>query len=296
MFRKRISRSLAVGALGLAFAAGAHAAEPLTLEVYNPGDKAIFPVSSEIVAGKTEAVLIDAQFQRNDAEALVARIQATGKKLTTVYISHGDPDYYFGLDVIRRAFPNARIVATPQTVAHIQASKDGKLAYWGPILKDAAPQELVVPDILTGESLTVDGQRLEIVGPEQDRRFVWIPSLRAALGGIPVAANLHVWLADTPTAESRRQWQKTLKAMAGLKPRVVVPGHFLPNADGSAPTTLAAVKFTQTYLQTFEREAAQAGDSAQLIAAMKRHYPQLPESASLDLGAKVVKGEVRWPQ
>ena len=273
MFRKRISRSLAAGALGLAFAAGAYAAEPLTLEVYNPGDKAIFPVSSEIVAGKTEAVLIDAQFQRNDAEALVARIQATGKKLTTVYISHGDPDYYFGLDVIRRAFPDARIVATPQTVAHIQASKDGKLAYWGPILKDAAPQELVVPDILTGESLTVDGQRLEIVGPEQGRRFVWIPSLRAAVGGIPVAANLHVWLADTPTPESRRQWQKTLKAMAGLKPRVVVPGHFLPNADGSAPTTLAAVKFTQTYLQTFEREAAQAGDSAQLIAAMKRHYP-----------------------
>ena len=59
MFRKRVSRSLAAGVLGLAFAAGAHAAGPLTLEVYNPGDKAIFPVSSEIVAGKTEAVLID---------------------------------------------------------------------------------------------------------------------------------------------------------------------------------------------------------------------------------------------
>jgi glyoxylase-like metal-dependent hydrolase (beta-lactamase superfamily II) len=113
--------------------------------VYNPGAKSMFPVSSEIVTGQTDAVLIDAQFQRNDAEALVQKIKATGKKLTTVYISHSDPDYYFGLDVIQAAFPDAKIVATPQTVAAIQASKDGKLAHWGPILKDNAPKALVVP-------------------------------------------------------------------------------------------------------------------------------------------------------
>ena len=75
-----------------------------------------------------------------------------------------------------------------------------------------------------------------------------------------------------------------------------MPGHYLPNPDGSAPTTLAAVSFTQAYLQTFEQAAARAGDSTQLIAAMKHHYPQLGESASLELGAKVVKGELKWPQ
>lgn len=299
MFRRPFLRTLATSALGLAFTAAAHAAphaEPLTLEVYNPGGTSLFPVSSTIVAGKTEVLLIDAQFQRNDAEALVARIQATGKKLTTIYISHGDPDYYFGLDVIHRAFPEARIVATPQTVAHIRASKDGKLAYWGPILKDKAPQEVIVPAPLNGTHLTVDGQRLDITGPEPERRFVWVPSVRAVVGGIPVAANIHVWMADTQTPASRQQWQKTLKAITTLQPRTVVPGHYLPNPDGSAPTTLAAVSFTQAYLQTFEQAAARAGDSTQLIAAMKHHYPQLGESASLELGAKVVKGELKWPQ
>lgn len=295
MSRRSFLCTLAASALGLAFTAAAHA-EPLTLEVYNPGDKSIFPVSSTIVAGKTEVLLIDAQFQRNDAEALVARIQATGKKLTTIYISHGDPDYYFGLDVIHRAFPDARIVATPQTVAHIRASKDGKLAYWSPILKDKAPQEVIVPDTLEGKRLTVDGQRLDITGPEPERRFVWVPSVRAVVGGIPVAANIHVWMADTQTPRSRQQWQKTLKAITTLQPRTVVPGHYLPNPDGSAPTTLAAVSFTQAYLQTFEQAAAHAGDSTQLIAAMKHHYPRLRESTSLELGAKVIKGELKWPQ
>ncbi|MFM2405114.1 MAG: hypothetical protein RL223_2994, partial [Pseudomonadota bacterium] len=99
---------------------------PLTLTVHNPAADGIFPVNSVLVSGPTEAVLIDAQFQRKDAQALVRLIQASGKRLTTILISHGDPDYYFGLDVLQAAFPQARIVATAETVAHIQASKDAK--------------------------------------------------------------------------------------------------------------------------------------------------------------------------
>ncbi|MCC5364882.1 MBL fold metallo-hydrolase, partial [Staphylococcus aureus] len=89
------------------------------------------------------------------AEALVQKLKASGKTLTTVYISQSDPDYYFGLDVIRAAFPRAKIVATPQTVAAIKASRDGKLAYWGPILKDNAPKTLVLPDVLSADHLTL---------------------------------------------------------------------------------------------------------------------------------------------
>lgn len=289
-------RAVLASAVCLGAAAGAVAADPLQLQVYNPGDKAMFPVSSVIVTGPKEAVLIDAQFQRNDAQALVDRIRATGKRLTTVYISHSDPDYYFGLDVIRAAFPDASIVATPETVAKIQASKDGKLAHWGPILKDNAPQALVVPAPLAQRSLRVDGQKLEIRGPEAARSFVWVPALKAVVGGIPVAANLHVWMADTQTVASRQAWGKTLDAIEALKPRTVVPGHYLVGADGKRPDTLASVRFTRDYLRTFEQEAARAKDSTALIAAMQQRYPALGESSSLDLSAKVIKGDMKWPQ
>lgn len=289
-------RSFLATALGLGFAGTALAAEPLQLQVYNPGKNAIFPVSSVIVSGATEAVLIDAQFQRNDAQAVVEKIQATGKRLTTVYVSHSDPDYYFGLDVVRAAFPDAKIVATPETVASIQASKDGKLAHWGPILKDNAPKALVVPAPLAQRSLTVDGQTLEIRGPEAARSFVWIPALKTVVGGIPVAANLHVWVADTQTAASRQAWGKTLDAIEALKPRAVVPGHYLVGADGKRPDTLASVRFTRDYLRTFEQEAARAKDSTALIVAMQQRYPMLGESSSLELSAKVIKGDMKWPQ
>lgn len=274
----------------------ANAADLLTMSLYNPGEKSIFPVSSEIISGPHEVALIDAQFQRNDAEELVKRIKATGKKLTTVYISHADPDFYFGLDVIKRAFPQAKIIASPGTVNAINATHADKLAYWGPILKQNAPQTVIVPQPLSGDSFTIDGQSVEVKGlngPTPDRTYLWIPSLKAVVGGVPVSGdNIHPWIADTQTIASRVHWQQTLENIKALQPKIVVPGHFLPGAS----QTLGSVTFTQYYLTLLESELPKADNAAELIAAMQRHYPKLQDKASLEMSAKVLKGEMKWPQ
>lgn len=276
------------------FPLAAQAADPLKIDVYNPAEKAIFPVSSELITGQHDAVLIDAQFQRNDAEALVQKIKASGKKLTTVYISHSDPDYYFGLDVIQAAFPEAKIVASEPTVKAIKASMQGKLAYWGPILKDNAPAKLVLPEVLKGDHLTLEGQPLEIKGlqgPTPQRSYVWIPSLKAVVGGVVVSSGIHVWVADTQTPKSRQDWLAALKGIEALKPNTVIPGHYL----GEVPEGTKAVTFTADYLKSFEEHAAKTRDSAALIDAMKKAWPQLAEPSSLELSAKVIKGEMKWP-
>lgn len=270
----------------------AHAASALKMDVYNPGEKSIFPVSSEIITGEKDAVLIDAQFQRNDAEKLVEMIKATGKTLTTVYISQSDPDFYFGLDVIHAAFPQAKIIATQATIDQINASKDGKVAFWGPQLKENAPKSVVVPEPLKGTTFEMEGHKFEVQGVDKERTFVWIPSLKAVVGGVLVNGdNMHIWTADTQTAKSRKQWVEALDEIAALKPQIVVPGHFLPGAAH----TVEAVKFTRDYLLTLEKELPKAKDSAALIAAMKKHYPQLKDDSSLQLSAKVLKGEMQWP-
>ena len=270
----------------------AHAASALKMDVYNPGEKSIFPVSSEIITGEKDAVLIDAQFQRNDAEKLVEMIKATGKTLTTVYISQSDPDFYFGLDVIHAAFPQAKIIATQATIDQINASKDGKVAFWGPQLKENAPKSVVVPEPLKGTTFELEGHKFEVQGVDKERTFVWIPSLKAVVGGVLVNGdNMHIWTADTQTAKSRKQRVEALDEIAALKPQIVVPGHVLPGAAH----TVEAVKFTRDYLLTLEKELPKAKDSAALIAAMKKHYPQLKDDSSLQLSAKVLKGEMQWP-
>ncbi|MDA5483208.1 MBL fold metallo-hydrolase [Yersinia intermedia] len=295
MFNKTLLQMTFAGLATFAAVANASAAEQLKMEVYNPGEKSIFPVSSEIISGKTEVALIDAQFQRNDAEALVKKIKQSGKKLTTIYISQADPDFYFGLDVITKAFPQTKVLATPQTIEEIEATKDGKMAYWGPILKENAPGKVIVPQALQGKSFTIDGQQIDVEGldgPSPEKTFVWIPSLKAVVGGVAVSGNIHLWVADTQTAESRQHWLTTLEKIKALKPVTVVPGHYLDNA----PQTLASVTFTQNYLTTLNTEIPKAKDSAELIAAMKKHYPELKDESSLELSAKVLKNEMKWPQ
>jgi glyoxylase-like metal-dependent hydrolase (beta-lactamase superfamily II) len=278
-------QALLTAALSATFAAHAAQAAPLKLEVFNPGEAAIFPVASVIISGDRDAVLIDAQFSRSEALKLAERIRASGKHLTTIYISHDDPDYYFGLDVIHAAYPDARIVALPQVIAGIQAKKAAKVAYWGPILKHNAPQQVIVPQPLKGQVITLEGQQLEI-----GKAYVWVPSLKAVVGGVAVFNGLHVWTADAQTPAARQQWRATLDRIAALKPATVVPGHFTPGL----PLTPESVGYTRDYLLKFDAETAQAANSAALIARMKALYPKAGLESALDISAKVAKGEMKW--
>jgi len=220
-------------------------------------------------------------------------IKASGKKLTAIYISHGDPDFYFGLEVLHQAFPDAKIVATPQTIAHIEATKDEKLKIWAPQLGHNAPSKIIVPEPLHGNHLNLDGNKIQIVGldgPTPDRSYVWIPSIKTVVGGIPVVSGEHVWMADTQTPESHKNWLKTLDGIKKLSPKRVIPGHF----DGKIPQGVEAVNFTADYIRAFDEETAKAKNSQELISAMKKRYPDLKGESSLELSAKVAKGEMEW--
>lgn len=287
MLIKSAIAAAAVSASAIATAA------PLSLEVFNPGEAAIFPVASVLVKGAKDAVLIDAQFSRGEALKLVEQIRASGKRLTTVYVSHGDPDFYFGLDVIKAAFPDARIVATAGTVAAMQKKAAAKVAYWGPILKDNAPHGIVMPEVLTGDEIKLEGEKLVVAGLDgatPDRTFVWIPSIRAVAGGVVLFSGLHVWTADTQTVESRKQWLATLDRIAALKPVTVVPGHFQPGVA----FTPESIAFTADYLRRFETETPKAAGSDALIASMKSAYPKAGLESALQISAKVAKGEMKW--
>ena len=264
----------------------------LQLTTYH-GEVGPFPVSSVIVSGESDAVLIDAQFTLADAHRVVALVLATGKRLTAVYVSHGDPDYYFGLGVIRDAFPDVDIVASGPTVDHIAHSAAAKLATWGPQLGANGPTNVLLPNVLDGDRLELEGHRLEIVGLDTatpDRSFVFIPDLQAVVGGVVVYGGLHLFTADTATPEARAAWGRTLDALTALHPSIVVPGHAAPGF----PHDLTSVTASKEYLQTFEQAVTDSADSSELIETMTTRYPEFGLPIALQLGAKVAKGEMTW--
>jgi len=265
-------------------------AAPLHLEVYNPQDKGIFAVSSTLVSGEKEAILIDAQFSVKDGEQLVEKIKASGKTLKEIIITSGDPDFYFGLEPILQAWPQVKVVASPKVVEHIRATKDAKLAYWGPQMKDGAPANVIVPQVTTATRFTVDGETLELRHADSYAAYIWIPANKAIVGGTAVSSGIHVWTADTQTPAIRQGWIKVLEEMQSLKPATVIPGHYL----GERPAGDQAVTFTRDYLQSFEQALQSNKSSAGVIKAMKAAWPTLAEESSLELSAKVNTGEMKW--
>ena len=284
--------TLIAATLAVAFT-GAQAAQPLQVKVYN-ADGNSFNVNSTLVVGDKEAMVIDAGFTRADALRIAANVLDSGKQLKTIYVSQADPDYYFGVETLKEIFPQADVVTTPAVLEKINAKKAGKVAFWGPKMGANAPRSPVVPRALEGNTLTLDGQTIEIRGTQgvlAHRPYAWIPSIQAVVGNIGVFGGMHVWTADTQTAAERAAWVAQLDDMAALKPALVVPGHMKAGTQVDA----SSITFTKDYLQTFEKNLAASKNSAELVNAMKQSYPQVTDGAmSLDIGAKVNMGEMKW--
>ena len=287
-----VRTTVIAASLAIAFTS-AQAAQPLSVKVYN-ADGNSFNVNSTLVVGDKEAMVIDAGFTRADALRIAANVLDSGKQLKTIYVSQADPDYYFGVETLKEIFPQADVVTTPAVLEKINAKKAGKVAFWGPKMGANAPRSPVVPRALEGNTLTLDGQTIEIRGTQgvlAHRPYAWIPSIQAVVGNIGVFGGMHVWTADTQTAAERAAWVAQLDDMAALKPALVVPGHMKAGTQVDASN----ITFTKDYLQTFEKNLAATKSSAELVKAMQQAYPQLTDGAmSLDIGAKVNMGEMKW--
>jgi hypothetical protein len=107
---------------------------------------------------------------------------------------------------------------------------------------------------------------------------------------VNVYAGLHLWTADAQSVQERADWAKKLGTMAALQPAVVIPGHSLPGQKQDA----AQLAWSQAYLARYEQELPKAANSAALIDAMKKAYPEAGLGIALEIGAKVNKGEMKW--
>ena len=272
--------------LAFVFATTAPAfASQLHLQVFTSPPEGI-AVNSTLVYGDKDAILIDAQFRLSDAHRLVAMILESKKNLTTVYVTHPHPDHYFGLVVIRQAFPNARFVALPRVVDGIKASWEGRVKAWKPQYGDNVPSSPIIPDALDGNMLTLEGETLQIFGPLQgdsagDNSFVWIPSIKAVVGGDTLFSGAHFVFAPM-TSTQKKDWRSTIDQIAALKPEIVIPGHQI----AGAPNDASVLAFMKKYMQDSDDAQASSKSADEFKSKMKSLYPNLGIDGLLNISAQ----------
>ncbi|HUE59792.1 MAG TPA: MBL fold metallo-hydrolase, partial [Acidimicrobiales bacterium] len=117
-----------------------------------PGPSTWPATSNSLVSGERDAVLIDTPLTADNATRVVDWLRATGKNLTTIYITHGHGDHFFGLNTILATFPTARAV-TAAPIVEVAQGQLGEQAmqFWNAILPGEIPEHPAVPEPLDGD-------------------------------------------------------------------------------------------------------------------------------------------------
>ncbi len=235
-----------------------------------PGDEPTWsPMSSTLIAGAEEGILVDTLLTNDQVDELAQWVRGFGKRITSVYITHGHSDHWMGLARLRKHFPEARGIATPDVVerATFEATNPGSSAYWQNSFPGELPVSPVLPEALSGEEFELEDHVLRAVpvgqGDTAHSTFLHVPSGDLVVGGDVVYNQVHMMTAETDQT-SREAWIASLDAVAALNPKIVVAGHKrVGAADG--PEHIGA---SQQYLRDFSRIVNERGTVVEIVKAM----------------------------
>ncbi|MFF7190691.1 MBL fold metallo-hydrolase [Streptomyces sp. NPDC008222] len=234
------------------------------------------PITATLIAGERDAVLVDALMTTEQAGRLADWVAASGKNLTTVYVTYGHGDHWFGLGTVLERFPRARAVVTPEAVAQMR--------------KQMAPGVRLV---LLEHALSRPDPRQTRRGRTADRRPAGVGGQRPGRGGArahrhrrqtpPVCRRLPSawWWPVTPSTTL-----STCTSRNRLDPRVVIAGHKRPDRPDE-PGTIAE---TRQYIHDFETVVESATTALEVYQDMLNLHPSRINQGALWGSARSAKG------
>jgi glyoxylase-like metal-dependent hydrolase (beta-lactamase superfamily II) len=194
-------------------------------------------MASTLIFGIRDAVLVDAFMTVEQANALGDWVAAKGKNLRFIYITHGHGDHWFGVGTLLNRFPNARVVATPDTVKMMRQNASPEMldAAWKPGFPGQIPDKLVIAEELEGNVIDLEGHELiavELGHTDTDyTTCLHVPSIGLVVAGDAAYNDVHLYLAD----RMRRSGRSGLPRSTRFKRSTPAPWS-LPIRDRTAKT------------------------------------------------------------
>lgn len=231
-------------------------------------------IASTLIYGKQDAVLVDTFMTVKQADALVEWVAASGKNLTTIYITHGHGDHWFGIGALLERFPNARAVATSNVVRVMRqhASPEVLESIWKAGFPDQIPERLVITEELKENVIDLEGHDLvavELGHTDTDyTTCLNVPSIGLVVAGGATYNDVHLYLAES-NAQTRREWISALDKIESLNPRAVIASHKRPDNEDN----LRIIEETRQYIRDFDRLAKTTATAQELYDKMLELYP-----------------------
>jgi glyoxylase-like metal-dependent hydrolase (beta-lactamase superfamily II) len=231
-------------------------------------------MAATLIYGARDAVLVDAFMTVKQSNALADWVASKGKNPTTIYITHGHGDHWFGVGTLLERFPNARVVATPNTVKVMRqnASPEALDGAWRPGFPGQIPDKLVIAEELDGSVIDLEGNELvavELGHTDTDHTTCLnVPSIGLVVAGDAAYNDVHLYLAES-NAQKRQEWIAALDKIESLNPRAVVASHKRPDRDDDP----RIIEETRQYIRDFDRLAETTTTAQELYDKMLELYP-----------------------
>jgi glyoxylase-like metal-dependent hydrolase (beta-lactamase superfamily II) len=249
---------------------------PIVMSDRPPGVEETYfqAMASTLIYGKKDAILVDAYMTAKQAKALANWIASKGRNLTTIYITHGHGDHWFGVGTLVESFPNAKAVATAKTieVMRLNASPQFLHGAWEPGFPGQIPENLMIAEALDGNVIELEGHELDVIElghtDTEHTTCLHVPSIGLVVAGDAAYNDVHLYLAESDT-QKRKEWIAALDKIEALNPRAVVACHKRPeNTDDPR-----IIEETRQYIRDFDRLAGTTETARELYDAMLALYP-----------------------
>ncbi|ONI69321.1 MBL fold metallo-hydrolase [Kribbella sp. ALI-6-A] len=247
------------------------------------------PTSATLITGDRDAVLVDALMTRSEGQDLAGWIAAKGKELTTIFITHGHGDHFFGVPEILARFPSAEVVATPAVVEAMRGQLTARWLddYWLPRFPGQLTDHPVVAEPLEG-TLVLEGEELTTLDlghtDTDSTTGLYVESIGLVVAGDSVYDNIHPYLAESGN-DGLEHWLAALDTLEALNPKAVVAGHKPFDGDDS-PRWISE---TRRYLQDFAAIVERTHTTEELYAAVVEAYPDRGNRGVLWNSARALK-------
>lgn len=225
---------------------------PRKIDLRLPNGDAIVssPISSTLVYGERDAVLVDPPLTHGQIAQVAEGVARSGKRLAFVYITHGHPDHWFGTATLLEQFGDAGTVvyATEGTIRQMHEQLKGKEAGFAKSFDEVPENTPVLAVPVPEDGFLLEGQVLRAVETghtdTDDSSVLHVPSIGLVVAGDVVYNGVHQMMLEG-AGGGLQAWLDGIDKIAALNPLHVVAGH--KNKD--LPDDPKTIDETRQYLR-----------------------------------------------